>query len=451
MKKLLLPFLPLLATAQSPENFTPYATDSFLGDYGFVPNRTEVEPRISRDDYSILEQARELSKNELPAAIQLLQTKVSGDPLCSSVFNFSLATLLYQQNRPTEAIRQYKATLDKTPNFLRARRNLAYVQIHQEAYAEAAINLSKSLNLGDASADTYGMLGYCQLMEGNHSSAENAYRFALVRDPGNTAIQNGLVRCLEAMGRHKEVISLLDELIYKNPGDTAYWLTQVNSLNQTGEHRRAIANIEMLRRTGKASGPSLLVLGDLYLNLELPTRAHEAYSAAMETQGNLPPGHFIRAAIQLANQNAYELAIQYANTIQIHYGTLLEKEDRLRFLHLRARLALQAEQYTQAVQYLENLLQDSPLDGAALLLLGKTYARLEDPIRAAIAFERAAKTNSHAPDALLEHARMLVNLEDYQAGLQLLRQAQQIQPRSHVEAYLLAVEKAAQSQRSLDL
>ena len=453
MKKTLFPLclLPLHLLAQDPGNLSPYATDSFMGGHGFVPKRTEVEPRISRDDHEILEQARELSKNELPAAVQLLQNKISGDPHCSSVFDFALATLLFQQNRHSQAIRSYLATLEKTPNFLRARRNLAYVQIQQQAFADAAKNLAKALNLGDASADTYGMLGYCHLMQGNHSSAENAYRFALVRDPGNTAIQNGLVRCLEATGRHEEAIALLDELIYQNPGDSAYWLTQVNALNQTGEHRRAIANIELLRRTGKATGPSLLLLGDLYLNIDLPSRAHEAYSAALEIQGNLPPGHFIRAATQLANQNAYELAAQYANTIQTHYGSLLEKEDRQRFLRLRARLALHSEQYTQAVQHLDNLLKESPLDGAALLLLGRTHAKLQDTTRAAIAFERAAKTESHAADALLEHARMLVNQKDYRAGLKLLRQAQQTEPRSYVEAYLLAVEKAAQSQRGLDL
>ena len=66
-------------------------------------------------------------------------------------------------------------------------------------------------------------------MQGKYSSAENAYRFALVRDPENKAIRNGLVRCLEAMGRNKETVALLDELIRDHPDDPAYWLTQVNS------------------------------------------------------------------------------------------------------------------------------------------------------------------------------------------------------------------------------
>ena len=436
--------------AQTDLQLSPYTIDEFYGSHGFIPDRTEVEPRISREDHETLEQVRTISKTEPPAAIELLLNKISGDPHCSSVFDFALATLLYQQNQPDEAIRNYQKTLSKTPNFLRARRNLAYVQIQQQAYSQAAQNLAKSLNLGDASPDTYGMLGYCHLLQGKYSSAENAYRFALVRDPENVAIQNGLVRCLEAMGRYEETISLLDELLHKNPTDPAYWLTQVNSFNQLGQYRKAIANIEVLRRMGKATEPSLLLLGDLYLNVELPTRAHEAYASALQLKGNLPPSHFIRAATQLANQNSFHLALTYANQIQARYGNLLEKEDQIRFLNLRARLHLHQKQYPEAAQLLETLVKSDPLNGEALLLLGRCYTNLQQFTKAAIAFERAAKSQTHAADALVEHARMHVNRNQYQEALKLLRQAQDIEPRSYVETYLRAVEKAAQSQRGLE-
>ena len=445
---LLFGILTLTASAQF-DNLTPYTQDSFFGDYGFIPKRTEVEPKISKEDYDTLEQARVLSRTEPAAAIELLKNKIQGDPRCSSVFDFALATLLYQQNQPQAAITSYQNTLKKTPNFLRALRNLAYVQIQQQFFAQAANSLSKSLSLGDASGDTYGMLGYCHLMQGKHSSAENAYRFALTRDPDNLAIQNGLIRCLEAMGRYEETIALLDELIHKNPEDPAYWLTQVNSLNQLGQYRRAIANIEILRRMNKTSEPALLLLGDLYLNLELPQHAHDAYASALQLKGNLPPKHFIRAATQLANQNAFERAIAYAEQIQARYGDILETDDAISFLHLRARLFIYVKQFDQAAIILETLVQKDPLNGDALILLGRSYTELEDYSRAAIAFERAARTEVHSADALVEHARMHVKENQYQAALKLLRQAQEIQPRTYVDSYLLAVEKAAQSQRAL--
>jgi len=435
--------------AQEVDRYSPYTLDSFMGEYGFVPRRSEVEPRISSEDNELLLQVKTLAANELPAAIQLLQNKIQGDPACSAVFDFALATLQFQRDQPDASIVHYQAALKKYPAFLRARKNLAFVYIQKNHYAAAAQSLAKTLSLGDADGATYGMLGYCHLMQGKFSSAENAYRFALVRDPANKAIRNGLVRCLEAMGRHEETVALLDELIRDNPGDPAYWLTQVNSLNQLGEHRKAVANLEILRRTGKASGPALLLLGDLYLNLDLPAQAFDAYKTALELEGSLPPSHYIRAATHLANQKAYDEATLFATAIDNKYRDLLERPDQLKFLNLRARLHLAKEEAPHAIELLQSLVEKDPHNGEALLLLGRTHLQLQDADQAAIAFERAARTETHAADALVEHARMLVGQSKYGEAAKLIQKAQQIDPRPHVGIYLDAVERAARSQRSL--
>ena len=436
-------------TAQERDRFSPYTIDTFMGEFGFIPRRTEAEPRITNEDNDLLIQVKKLAATETPAAIQLLENKLNGDPGCSAVFNFALATLQFQQGQLEASVLHYGGALKKYPSFLRARKNLAYVLIQKNDFRSAAESLAKSLSLGDADGVTYGMLGYCHLMQGRYSSAENAYRFALVRDPENKAIRNGLVRCLEAMGRYEETIALLDELIRDNPTDPAYWLTQVNSLNQIGEYRKAVANLEILLRTNRATGPSLLLLGDLYLNLELPSRAYGAYKAAFNLKGSLPPSRYIRAATHLANQKALEEATRFANDIQKKYGGILEGPDQLKFLNLRARLHLQNNETEQAVKILKALVEKDPHNGEALILLGLTHLELQDSDRAAIAFERAARTETHAADALLEHARMLVGQSKYAEAVKLLRQAQEIRPRNYVEDYLQAVEHAAQSHRSL--
>jgi tetratricopeptide (TPR) repeat protein len=440
----------LILPAQEQNRYSPYTIDVYMGDFGFVPLRTEVEPKISSDDNKLLIQVKKLAVAEQPAAIQLLSNKLQGDPDCNAVFDFALATLQFQQGRLESSVQHYLGALKKYPSFLRARKNLAYVLIQKNDFGAASVSLAKSLELGDADGATYGMLGYCHLMQGRYSSAENAYRFALVRDPENKAVRNGLVRCLEAMGRFEETIAVLDELIRENPTDPAYWLTQVNSLNQLGEHRKAVANLEILRRMNQATGPALLLLGDLYLNLELPVRAYGAYKTALDLEGNLPPAHYIRAATHLTNQKAIEEAVVFTAEIQKKYGDLLEGADKLNFLNLRARLHLRKDEPVKATEILQTLVEQDPHNGEALILLGKTYRNIKNFDRAAIAFERAARTESHTVDALIEHARMLVEDSKYQAAAQLLRQAQEIHSRNDVDAYLQAVERAARSQSTLN-
>jgi tetratricopeptide (TPR) repeat protein len=440
----------LALPAQEQNRFSPYTIDTFMGDFGFIPHRTEVEPKISSDDNELLVQVKKLAVAEQPAAIQLLANKLQGDPGCSAVFDFALATLQFQQGQLESSVRHYLGALKKYPSFLRARKNLAYVLIQKNDFRAAAVSLAKSLELGDADGATYGMLGYCHLMQGRYSSAENAYRFALVRDPENKAVRNGLVRCLEAMGRFEETIAVLDELIRENPADPAYWLTQVNSLNQLGEHRKAVANLEILRRMNQATGPALLLLGDLYLNLELPVRAYGAYKTALDLEGSLPPAHYIRAATHLTNQKAIGEAVDFTAEIQKKYGDLLEGPDQLNFLNLRARLHLQNKEPAKAAEILQALVEQDPHNGEALLLLGRTYRNIKDLDRAAIAFERASRTETHAADAMIEHARMLVEDSKYRAAAQLLRQAQEIRSRNDVDAYLQAVERAAKSQSTLN-
>ncbi|MBT5381089.1 MAG: hypothetical protein HOL08_18725, partial [Opitutae bacterium] len=76
----------LILPAQEQNRYSPYTIDVYMGDFGFVPLRTEVEPKISSDDNKLLIQVKKLAVTEQPAAIQLLTNKLQGDPDCNAVF-----------------------------------------------------------------------------------------------------------------------------------------------------------------------------------------------------------------------------------------------------------------------------------------------------------------------------------------------------------------------------
>ena len=86
-----------------------------------------------------------------------------------------------------------------------------------------------------------------------------------------------------------------------------------------------------------------------------------------------------------------------------------------------------------------------PLDGEALILLGRRSSRTEDFEKAIFYFERAAAIEKYEADAKIQHAQLLVQQGKYNEALPLLRRAQQISHRQNVQEYLEQVERFAKS------
>ena len=106
------------------------------------------------------------------------------------------------------------------------------------------------------------------------------------------------------------------------------------------------------------------------------------------------------------------------------------------------------DKFHEAADILRRILEKNPLDGRSLLLLGRHEWKEGDHARASIHFERAAKVEEYEPDALVEHARMQVELEKYEKAVELLEDAQFARPRDHVARYLDSVRNALRARRS---
>ena len=169
----------------------PAFVKGFMGDYGF---RSEVEPRIDKSEQFILREVVAKAENQLEEAIQYLESKINDET--SAALDFALGTMYYQMGRLTRSEQTYEMALKKFPSFLRARKNLGFVQLSLGKLNEASKNLAKAISLGEADGISYVALGYCHLSLGRVVSAENAYRMAILLHPKSIDARNGLVNCL---------------------------------------------------------------------------------------------------------------------------------------------------------------------------------------------------------------------------------------------------------------
>ncbi|MFT7620133.1 MAG: Flp pilus assembly protein TadD, partial [Planctomycetota bacterium] len=192
---------------------------------------------------------------------------------------------------------------------------------------------------------------------------------------------------------------------------------------------------------GTATSGSLNLLGDIYVNQELYGLAVDSYLAAMAKDKKRKPERVIRAAKVLAARSALDDAGRLIDKIEKVFGKTLAKNDQKDLLKIRARIAVAKGNGGDEVSVLHKIVELDPLDGEALILLGKYYGRGENKEKAIFYYERAANLEKFEADAKVYHAQILVGQRKYDQALPLLRRAQSIKERDNIRKYIEQVER----------
>ncbi len=420
----------------------PTFVRSFMGDYGF---RSEIEPRISKSESFILREVIAKSENNLDEAIGYLEEKIEDDS--SAALDFALGTMYYQSNRLTRSAQAYGKAIEKSPSFLRAHKNLGLVNVSLENLQSATKHLAKAISLGENDGSTFIALGYCHLSLDRLVSAENAYRMGLLLFPGSTDGLNGLINCLDQAGRYVEALNLLDELLKNDPQNTRYLQARASALGSLGKEKEAAVTLDLLRRMGALKTQELVILGDLYHNLNLYNLSLDAYQEALARNNKLSLPQYIRIAQTLIQRFSYQEGFAYLEKIEKEFGEGRSKEERKLINLLKAEVLQATGKNQQATEILREVVNQHPLEGRALIQLGQLAWKSGAHEYAIIQFQRAAKIDQFENLALIEHARLLVFLRKYQQAANLLERALVIKQEKRIEKYLTAINNLALSAR----
>lgn len=419
----------------------PAFVAAFTGTYGFD---TERNPSITSEEKKLFETLTPLIGSQPDQAVAMLTAAIT--PTASGALDYTLANIHFQAGRTSEAIAAYRAALKKFPNFVRARRNLGMLHVQQGQFAEALPELQQAAAAGGLDGSNLGLIGFCYLNLGKTASALDAYRLALVFEPASRDWRLGKAQCLLLIGENKEGIALIEEMLADQPGESTLLLLQANAFLADGQPDKAAANIQIVRSLGKASAESLVLLGDIFVNQGNTAVAVDAYLAALDA-GKLTPERELHLVRALAGRSAWAEADAVITRIHARSGDRPEGAPALELMNLEAQVALGRDDDARAAQILEGVVAKDPLNGRAILLLADFHAKQGGIERAELYYERAARVTETAPDALIQHARLLVSRRDFVRAAQLLSRAQGLRPQAHVATYLAKVEAAAQAVR----
>jgi Flp pilus assembly protein TadD len=154
----------------------------------------------------------------------------------------------------------------------------------------------------------------------------------------------------------------------------------------------------------------------------------------------------LRAAEQLAARGAMAQAGTLGAHIRTDLGAMTPEQEQ-RLSKLEARVALAEGNADEAVKVLEEIVTRDPLDGDALLMLGRHLADDGDTDRAILYLQRAGGIEGFEAQAKLREAQLHVGVAQYDQAVALLRRVQEIQPREQVARYLEQVERLSRAQR----
>ncbi|MCF7954817.1 MAG: tetratricopeptide repeat protein [Phycisphaerae bacterium] len=403
---------------------------------------TEIEPKISTDDYEDLQEIVEfISSDELDKAV--VQIKKLRNPASTAVYDFMLANIYFQQEKLDESAEVYKAAIEKFSKYRRAWKNLGLIHIRNSDFEKAIPALTRVIELGGHDAITYGLLGYAYTSVENNLSAESAYRFAIMLDPKTLDWKMGLARSFFKQEKFADAVNLCGQLIKKNPERSDLWLLQANAYIGLSKAAKAAEIYELLDNLGKSTADTLNMLGDIYINEELYHMAVKSYIRAMDKKPDFRIDRPLRAAKVLVARGASEATRKLIEHIEELKKDKLDKSKLTELLKIKARLAVSEGAGEEEVRVLEEIVALDPFDGEALILLGQHSSRNGDPEKAVNYFERAQAIEKFEADALVRHAQLLVGQTNYKEAARLLKRAQQIKFRENIQKYLEQVEKAA--------
>jgi tetratricopeptide (TPR) repeat protein len=392
------------------------------------------EPKVTKKEADILNQVATLSEKGLKLALEFIQPKITSD--CSSALDFSVGNIYFQLERYDEAESAYQKALQKMKTFDRARANLARLLLQQEKSDEALKELQHILINGVPKPSVLTLTGYTYLLREQPIPAESAYRQALLLKPEDSNAYLGLAKALLLQERFKEAGKILEDVVRTHPQRGELWSLLANARLGLEKPLKAIVALETARRLGVTTAEAMATLGDLYLNQGQYDEAVSAYKEAFAKAKPSKTRLFRAIAGFLYARQPKRAHILLDRARVMRKKRELSEKERIRLLWLEAREAQLNKKTKKAVELYRGLLEKDPLHGQAIMALGELYQAEGELTKAIMAFERAARISRYRVTALTKQAQVEVKRENYHKAIELLNQAQSVQPRENVARYL---------------
>ena len=399
--------------------------------YNFRKNN---EPEMTEDEYALYEKIVSMVRVQPELALKLVENLIAGGQQ-SPAFEFVLGNICYTSNRADLAEQHYRKAIARFPEFTRAWSNLGAMLYAQSRYAEAADCLVKTIEGGERDAHTLGLLAYCLKKTDRNTAAKMDYIQALGLDPSNTDYLEGLVEIYYEDRDFAQAEPLLIQLIKLKPDDRHNWLFYANVLSSQNRLLEAIAVLEAARSLDLVEADGLLLLGDLYQKGKFYREATGTFQQLRQQSVKLSAGRLIALAEALVAMGKLGPAEAALTDVDAD----LAPSEKVLFHLAKADLFSARKDSSHEKEALDATIALDPLNGRALLALGRFYKAHDDVTRADIALESATRQPEFTYRACIELADVALKTRRYQRALEYLERALAVENTLPLQQYIARI------------
>ncbi len=392
------------------------------------------EAKISAIEYPIAQQIRPLITAQKYREVMTILTEYSqSTDMISPALNLLMAQIQLQLKDTSEAEKYYLAALQKMPSLVRAHEGLSVLYILLEQFNKAQKSLIKAISLGLNDSQAYAQLAYLNMQLNKPFSAINAYQQALMLDPDNENISNGLLFALTRTKQFNAAISLLDQKLINNSSNPDLWIQRANLALEMKDNEKAISSIEVAIRLGNNTTETYQLAAQIHLTQKNYLRAVHLLEKLINNH-KLSMVSFNNLLTWLLKEEQWDNAEKLLTSMnnQINNTDIYStSSDKSRLLHHQGVIAESKNSIKKAKSYFKQAIKLDPSNGESLISLAKLSFTTNNFAYAELLYQRAENIDIVKLPAMLGRAQIYIDQKDFLQALTLLQKARKEFPHRH--------------------
>ncbi|MDP6098455.1 MAG: tetratricopeptide repeat protein [Gammaproteobacteria bacterium] len=348
------------------------------------------------------------------------------DQVLSANIEYTVGQLYQMKGNRAQAERYYLQAIEKYPSYVSAYARLMEIYLSQQDCEKAIAAGKMAIEIGGVNGFVFRNFGTCYFLEQEYDAALNAFRIARTFIATDEASDYYYAMSAINMGYADEAVTVLEEMIREYPEKSSYYFLQVNAYLLKDDYDGALETLEIARRKGILNVDSYSLLGNIYINKEMPGAAAEAFISGLGFD-ELPAFPTVLQQFNyLSRLGDWQVTEIFLSEVLEAYEGRLDVNESRSLRVMEARVLIDSSRATDGADLLREVIDADPTNGDALLSLARYYRQQQDFERAGIYFQRAASEDSVALEALMENAQLATDQEDWQAAIGLLTSAGEI-------------------------